>query len=101
MYYYTSGKIHILLTNKRFIKIENYSICSSAYLNNIRFVNHIESIRAELPFGIDGVVVKVDSFELQAKLGSTARGPRWAIPLMRPAIVRGAVPRSLPPRPTP
>ena len=45
----------------------------------IRFVNHIESIRAELPFGIDGVVVKVDSLELQAKLGSTARGPRWAI----------------------
>jgi len=43
MYYYTSGKIHILLTNKRFIKIENYSICSSAYLNNIRFVNHIKN----------------------------------------------------------
>jgi len=43
IYYYTSGKIHILLTNKRFIKIENYCICSSAYLNNIRFVNHIKN----------------------------------------------------------
>jgi len=43
MYYYTSSKIHILLTNKRFIKIENFCICSSAYLTDIRFVNHIKN----------------------------------------------------------
>lgn len=43
MYYYTSGKIHILLTDKRFIKIENYCICSSVYLYDIRFVNHIKN----------------------------------------------------------
>ena len=42
-YYYTSGKIHILLTDKRFIKIENYCISSTAYLNDIRFVNHIKN----------------------------------------------------------
>lgn len=35
--------------------------------------------RATLPFGIDGVVVKVNSFALQRELGFTARGPRWAI----------------------
>ena len=43
MYYYTSGKIHILLTDKRFIKIENYCICSSVYLYDIKFVNHIKN----------------------------------------------------------
>jgi len=43
MYYYTSGKIHILLTDKRFIKIENYCVCSSAYLSDIKFVNHIKN----------------------------------------------------------
>jgi len=43
MYYYTSGKIHILLTDRRFIKIENYCVCSSAYLNDIKFVNHIKN----------------------------------------------------------
>lgn len=43
MYYYTSGKIHILLTDRRFIKIENKEIVSEVYLNRIKFVNHIKN----------------------------------------------------------
>ena len=35
--------------------------------------------RHELPYEIDGVVVKVDSFALQDELGYTAKAPRWAI----------------------
>lgn len=35
--------------------------------------------RADLPYEIDGVVVKVDSFSQQAELEYTARAPRWAI----------------------
>ena len=35
--------------------------------------------RADLDFDIDGVVVKVDSLELQQALGSVAHDPRWAI----------------------
>jgi DNA ligase (NAD+) len=35
--------------------------------------------RGELPYEIDGVVVKVDSFTVQDELGFTAKAPRWAI----------------------
>lgn len=34
--------------------------------------------RPQLPFGIDGCVVKVNGRDLQDELGNTARGPRWA-----------------------
>ena len=38
-----------------------------------------EDRRAELDYDIDGAVVKVDSYALQAALGSVAHDPRWAI----------------------
>jgi len=43
------------------------------------FIDHWESQRASLPFGIDGVVIKVDDAGMQRELGFTAKIPRWAI----------------------
>ncbi|MCH8842577.1 MAG: NAD-dependent DNA ligase LigA [SAR324 cluster bacterium] len=46
-----------------------------------RFQARWESGRKTLPFQIDGVVVKVDNLELQERMGSTAKSPRWAVAL--------------------
>ncbi len=43
------------------------------------FINYWEGKRHELPFEIDGIVVKVNNFAQQERLGSTAKSPRWAI----------------------
>lgn len=46
----------------------------------VAFVHDVEHVlRAKLAFGIDGVVVKVDSLHLQDELGDVGREPRWAI----------------------
>lgn len=45
----------------------------------VRFWQEWEAKRDSLPYDIDGVVVKVDSLSQQAKLGSIAKSPRWAI----------------------
>ncbi len=45
----------------------------------IGFCERYERERDELPYEIDGVVVKVDDTALQAKLGYAGKDPRWAI----------------------
>lgn len=51
----------------------------------IRFYDQFESSRHNLPFDVDGLVVKVNRFEEQQILGVTARSPRWAIAFKYPA----------------
>ncbi|RKE02894.1 NAD-dependent DNA ligase LigA [Streptomyces sp. TLI_171] len=42
-------------------------------------IAEITGLRAELPFGIDGVVVKADDAADQQQAGSGSRAPRWAV----------------------
>ena len=41
-------------------------------------IERIGNLRGELPYGIDGAVVKMDNFEHRKLLGSTAKFPKWA-----------------------
>ena len=52
------------------------------YCNNINevisFIEDVKKIRAELPYDIDGMVIKVDDILMQDALGYTAKSPKWA-----------------------
>ncbi len=49
-------------------------------INEIKaFIDHWDRARWELPFGIDGIVIKVNQTALWDRLGLTAKSPRWAI----------------------
>ncbi len=45
----------------------------------VKFIEHWDKARHDLPFDIDGIVIKVNAFDQQEELGLTAKSPRWAI----------------------
>src|SRR5690606_36330533 len=45
----------------------------------VTFVTEFGERRHELPYEVDGLVIKVDSLESQARLGYRGKDPRWAI----------------------
>lgn len=45
----------------------------------IEEIEHLGDMRGELPFDIDGAVIKVNDLKQRAKLGSTSKYPKWAI----------------------
>jgi len=50
------------------------------------FYRELAGARHDLPYEIDGVVIKVDDIEMQAALGATSRVPRWAVAFKFAAI---------------
>ncbi len=51
----------------------------------LKFIDYWHEHRNDLPYPIDGIVIKVNSIEKQRILGSTAKYPRWAIAYKFPA----------------
>ncbi len=45
----------------------------------IKFYNQIDQTRSGIDYDIDGLVVKINSFKLQERLGYVGKNPRWAI----------------------
>ncbi|MBR4461504.1 MAG: NAD-dependent DNA ligase LigA [Erysipelotrichaceae bacterium] len=51
----------------------------------IEYIEETAQIRNDLPYEIDGMVIKVNSYALQNKLGFTSRIPKWAVAYKFPA----------------
>ena len=51
----------------------------------IKYINYWQIHRNELPYEIDGIVIKVNDYDDQRKLGVTAKVPKWAIAYKFPA----------------
>ncbi|HYD96189.1 MAG TPA: NAD-dependent DNA ligase LigA [Noviherbaspirillum sp.] len=61
----------------------------------VEFHAHVAAIRDTLPFDIDGVVYKVNSYALQRRLGFVSREPRWAVAHKYPAQEQMTVVRDI------
>jgi DNA ligase (NAD+) len=60
-------------------KIPNYIAKCSSVEDIFDFIQYWNTARRDLNFDIDGVVIKVNSYEQQQALGFTAKSPGWAI----------------------
>lgn len=61
-----------------FKTIPSYKSCTT-YEEIYGEINRIGNNRANLPFDIDGIVIKVDSFEQREIMGATSKFPKWAV----------------------
>lgn len=67
-----------LLSKMNFPVNPAYKVCRN--IDEIfEFINYWETERNNLPYQIDGIVIKVNSFAQQNELGTIARSPKWAI----------------------
>ncbi len=73
-----------LLKKMGFVINPQIQLCNSIE-EVMQFCNKWEKERANLPYDIDGVVVKINSLQQQKKLGAVAKSPRWAVAYKFPA----------------
>ena len=67
------------------LPVARQRVVSAGAAGLVAFHQKIADERDKLPFDIDGVVYKVDSRELQGRLGFVSREPRWAVAHKYPA----------------
>jgi len=86
LYYIPSENISFINHLQNLEKAREWGFKVPAYLeiahsveDVFRFINYWDIERENLPFDIDGVVIKVNDYNQQRDLGFTAKSPRWAI----------------------
>ncbi|MDP8266007.1 MAG: NAD-dependent DNA ligase LigA [Candidatus Aceula meridiana] len=65
--------------------VSTYSKFCRSFDEVISYCVEFQQKRHEIPYEVDGVVVKVNSFAQQKNLGATAKSPRWAVAYKFPA----------------
>ncbi|MCX6267271.1 MAG: NAD-dependent DNA ligase LigA [Bacteroidetes bacterium] len=86
-FYYLPGNEHPFNTHYECLtaarswgfKISEYAVRCKTSEEIFDYINTWSVARYNLPFDIDGVVIKVNNLKQQEKLGYTAKSPRWAI----------------------
>lgn len=79
----TQHETYEMLATLGFPTSPGWRLCDS--IEQVRgFIAEWKEQRHELPFEIDGIVIKVDSKRLQDELGSTSKAPRWAVAFKYP-----------------
>ncbi len=86
LYYFVSNDLHrnshyenLQECKKWGFKISEHTKRAKNISEVIEYIKSWDSKRESLPYDIDGIVIKVDSIELQNELGETSKAPRWAI----------------------
>ena len=87
LFYYIPGEQQLFQTHYEGLEtakswgfqVPPYNQIATTLQEVFDFIDHWVIAREQLPFEIDGVVIKVDSIAMQQQLGFTAKTPRWAI----------------------
>ena len=66
-----------------FPTVPGYALCDTMQ-EAIGKIDDIGNNRGNLPFDIDGAVIKTDDFSMREELGSTAKFPKWAVAFKYP-----------------
>lgn len=74
--------------------IARYYVCRTSD-EVLSAIDEIGQRRGQLPYDIDGAVVKVNSFAMREELGATAKAPRWAIAYKYPPEEKQTVLRAI------
>lgn len=79
-----SEKHHILKAFGFQTSVENEKICKNLD-EVIYFIKKFEKVRADFPFGTDGIVISIDDLSLQETLGVVGKAPRYMAAFKYPA----------------